>query len=95
MEVVINDRRIELAITHRSRSRYGQQQLVLTFYEDVASAADLIYEQYVKQQTNSMQYHIAVFPTEKLLKEIGKPDSYFDAKSVLRHYNYINVAVCD
>lgn len=49
MEVVINDRRIEFQIVHKSRSRYGQQQMVITFYEDVASAADLIYDQYVKQ----------------------------------------------
>lgn len=42
-----------------------------------------------------MNYYIAVFPTEKLLKEISKAEEFFDKKLLLRHYNYLNIATCD
>lgn len=42
-----------------------------------------------------MNYYIAVFPTEKLLKEISKAEEFFAHKDLIRHYNQLNIATCD
>lgn len=94
-EFVLKDRKCIAEYESTWLKRRNCQTQYLTIFDQNLFKNDLIFQIYCKSIQNLENYFNCLFPSEKLLQELGCDVTQFNLEKSLAHFKYLNIARYD
>ncbi|CAL6059540.1 Conserved_hypothetical protein [Hexamita inflata] len=94
IEFTLKDKKFIAMFEHVFKHRRNNMNVIINVFDQFVTKGDRIWEMYTKQVNNANNYFIALYPSDKLMKELQVTEDN-KLNKVLAQYDQLNIARYD